>query len=99
MAAMEELIAEIDELDQLANELARRSDRLKAKLRAFKAALGRNGQPVYVENGRLTEAGVRYCESAFSQGRGPSDIARTLGVTVPAIVTRRQRWVRRQAGS
>lgn len=97
MSALDDVLAEIDELDSLANTLARRSASLKAKVRAYKASLGRGGAPDYVgEDGRLTEAGVRYCEAAFKDGRGPSEIARALGVTVPAIVMRRKRWIEEQ---
>jgi hypothetical protein len=95
MTILSDLIAEAEELEQLGADLQSRGAALAAKLRAYRAGQGTAANPVYVgDNGRLTEAGIRYAEAAFAQGRGPSEIADVLGVTVPAIVLRRQNWQR-----
>ena len=86
-----------DEVEQLDNYVAERLAEMRAKLLAYDASLGKQGKVTYVgPDGRLTEAGVRYCEKAFAEGRGPTEIATTLGVTVPAIVMRRQRWLKQR---
>jgi hypothetical protein len=97
MSTLDSLITEADALEalagQFAEQFASRAEALRAQIRAYKASLGKAADVQYVKSdGRLTEAGVRYCNEAFKQGRGPSEIARALGVTVPAIVMRRQRW-------
>lgn len=97
VSTLDSLIAEAEALDELVDEFAeefgRRAEALRAQIRAYKASLGKAGNVQYVKSdGRLTEAGVRYCNEAFKQGRGPTEIARALGVTVPAIVMRRKRW-------
>lgn len=97
MSILAEMIAEAEALRSLGVELEARGAALAAKLRAYKAGQGSLGNSQYVgDNGRLTEAGIRYAEAAFAQGRGPTEIADALGVTVPAIVLRRQNWQRRQ---
>jgi hypothetical protein len=97
MSTLDALIAEADALEALAqefvDEFGRRADALRAQIRSYKASLGKAANVQYVRSdGRLSEAGVRYCNEAFKQGRGPSEIARALGVTVPAIVMRRKQW-------
>lgn len=94
MAVLTEVAEEIEELEAY---MAHRLGELRAKLRAYEASLGDQGEVEWVgPGGRLTEAGVRYCEKAFADGRGPTEIAGALGVTVPAIVVRRQRWAEEQ---
>jgi hypothetical protein len=95
------VIAEvIDEIEELETYMAARLEAIRAKLRSYDASLGKSRKVVYVgPDGRLTEAGVRYCETAFAEGRGPSEIASALGVTVPAIVQRRKRWMQRRTRS
>jgi hypothetical protein len=89
------MIAEAEALADDHEELAKRSRELFVNLTAIKAGLGRSADVQFVrEDGRLTEAGVRFCNESFELGLGPSEIARKLGVTVSAIVMRRQRWLR-----
>lgn len=86
-----------DELEELQTYVDARLSEIRARLVAYDASLGKQGKVAYVgPDGRLTDAGVRYCETAFAEGRGPSEIATALGVTVPAIVQRRQRWLLRK---
>ncbi len=95
MPELDRMIAEAEDIAECHEELARRSRNLLVDLMGLKAGLGRSADVEYVrEDGRLTEAGVRFCKEAFELGLGPKEIARKLGVTVPAIVMRRQRWVR-----
>ena len=93
MATLDELVQDVEALEALAFEFEEGLDALKARLRAYKASLGRLAKDSYIRpDGRLSEAGVRYCNKAFEQGRGPTEIANALGVTVPAIVMRRKNW-------
>lgn len=95
MSVLDELA---DDLDELQGYVDARLGVIRARLVAYQASLGKQGNVAYVgSDGRLTDAGVRYCEAAFAEGRGPSEIANALGVTVPAIVQRRQRWLKRSA--
>lgn len=92
---LDRMIAEAEKIAESQENLAKRSRDLLVNLMGFRAGLGGSGDVQYVrEDGRLTEAGVRFCKESFELGLGPSEIARKLGVTVPAIVTRRQRWMR-----
>lgn len=94
MTVLAEVAEEIEELEAY---MATRLAQLRARLRAYDASLGDQGDVEWVgSGGRLTEAGIRYCEEAFAEGRGPTEIAGALGVTVPAIVVRRQRWAEEQ---
>lgn len=94
---MSELSKIADEIEALEEEFSSRLEALRARVLAYDASLGKQAKVRYVgQDGRLTEAGVRYCEKAFEEGRGPSEIAAAIGVTVPAIVMRRQRWARLQ---
>jgi hypothetical protein len=92
------VLAEVaDEIEDLQRYVDARLNAIRARLVAYEASLGKHGKVALIgPDGRLTDAGVRYCESAFAEGRGPSEIAAALGVTVPAIVQRRQRWLLRQ---
>lgn len=90
---LDSLIAEAEALAESYESLAKRSRNLVGDLLALKAGLGTLDEVKYVRpDGRLSEAGVRFCDEAFALGMGPSEVARKLGVTVPAIVMRRQRW-------
>jgi hypothetical protein len=95
---VEDLEAHVEaQLEELRAYVSARTSEIASRVRAYEASLGGDAKVKYVGyNNRLTAAGVRYCERAFADGRGPSEIARALGVTVPAIVVRRQRWTAAQ---
>lgn len=43
-------------------------------------------------DGRLNEAGIRAIESAFANGMGVADAAKTFGISASAASTRRKVW-------
>lgn len=93
MPDLQEMIAELQSIRDETEKLASRADHLTGELMTYAAGLGPRAEVALVRpDGRLSEAGVRYCNEAFEQGHGPSQVAKKLGVTVPAIVMRRQRW-------
>jgi hypothetical protein len=70
---------------------------LKTQLEAILAedrspAAKANG-PFKRSDGRLTEAGVRELRRLLEEGRTPSDVARTLDMTVPAVLHQRNRYL------
>lgn len=86
MLTLDDMIARADKLAGEAKELAR-------DLRAMKALEKKSGGPALKqEDGKLTEKGVRVLEAALAAEETPSDIARSLGISVPAVLYRKRIW-------
>ena len=89
----------IDDLIARADRLATESQLLAKDLRTFKA-LQNNATHASLKHGdgRLTEQGVRVLHAALNDGKSPSEVARMLGVTVPAVLYRRDTAAKRRKG-
>ncbi len=62
-------------------------------------ANGTSPPPLKQANGRLSEAGVRLCRTMLDADRSPSEIARELDVTVPAVLNQRNRYLAEKRSS
>lgn len=82
----------LDRLIDEGEDLTERVAALVAELKLLKASLSGSDTSYVRADGRLSEIGIRYCYAAFEEGKGPSEIARHLGVTVPAVISRRKSW-------
>ncbi len=84
----------IDELIARAEFLAEEHKRLAADLKTYRRLQKQSGKAPELKyaDGKLTDEGVRVLEAGFKAGRSPSDIARSLGITVPAVLYRKRTW-------
>ena len=81
----------LDEMIARADRLAAESQLLAEDLRAFKALQTNTGrQRLKRDDGRLTDEGVRVLNVALQAGKTPSEIARMLEISVPAVLYRKE---------
>ncbi|MGH6955286.1 MAG: hypothetical protein ACREEW_01320 [Caulobacteraceae bacterium] len=87
----------LDELIARADRLATESKLLAEDLRAYKALQASPARPALKHaDGRLTEQGVRVLHAALDGGKSPSEVARMLDITVPAVLYRRDTAAKRR---
>jgi hypothetical protein len=73
-----------------AASMKRKLESLLAEAKAD--AAGKQRPPIKKSNGRLTEAGVQQLRDMLDAGRPDSEIARTLGITQPAVIHQHQKY-------
>jgi hypothetical protein len=94
MSDLDVIIEKMAELAETNEKTAAQCREMLVELVGLRARLGASAQQQYIRpDGKLSEAGVRFCDDSFAKALGPSEIANQLGISVPAVVKRRQRWV------
>jgi DNA-binding NarL/FixJ family response regulator len=85
MPTLEDLIARAD-------RLAAEHKALADDLRSFQKLQKKSGKQAVLKypDGKLTDEGVRALEAGLKAGKSASEIARALGVSVPAVLYRKR---------
>ena len=90
----------IDELIAKAKKVAAQADTLVTELERFRTHQSKSGaKHLKHPDGRLTDEGLRVLHEALEDEKSPSEIARVLDISVPAVLYRQNQWkLRRRKG-